>query len=85
MRRYFIKEWGNECVVFDAWSGDTHALDELSTYAFQRLQAGVCTVAEIASDAALAFSIDTDDEFLEALRSVLARLQAVGLADQLRS
>ncbi|MCA1979753.1 MAG: HPr-rel-A system PqqD family peptide chaperone [Thiobacillus sp.] len=77
-----LKCWGDEAVVYDSGSGDTHYLKPLTLALYQtcREHPGF-TADEIA--AALAQRLDVDDtpQFRELAEDVLQHLRHVGLLE----
>ena len=78
--RFLVRSWsGEEGVVYDTLSGDTHLLEPLALELLQRLQPGVARSARALLDD-LANVVDDDgDAALAAVEQSLASLHRAGL------
>lgn len=77
-----IKNWGNEAVVYDAASGDTHYLKPLTLALYQtcREHPG-CTVDELAVALAARLGVAETTQLHEQTADTLASLRKIGLLE----
>jgi PqqD family protein of HPr-rel-A system len=75
-----IKTWGDEAVVYDALSGDTHYLKPLTFALYQtcREHPGF-TAAQLAATLAARLQMTDSPQFLELADDVLEQLYHIGL------
>lgn len=80
--RLLLKSWGDEAVVYDTASGDTHYLKPLTLALYQ-----VCrnypgyTSADLATALAERLGVAVTPEFLELADDTLAGLRKIGLLE----
>ena len=79
--RFLIRSWsGEEGVVYDMLSGDTHLLEPLALALFQRLDAGApCSAGALASELAELGTDDVHESALDAVEQSLESMRRVGL------
>lgn len=65
--------------MFDAISGDTHLLDDLSLHLLERVNAHAATTQELAQQASSLFEGGFSAEQVEFVQASLLQLQSVGL------
>jgi PqqD family protein of HPr-rel-A system len=77
-----LKSWGDEAVVYDTASGDTHYLKPLTLALYQscRDHPGYAS-AEIAADLATRLNVSNTPRFMELTNDTLASLRKVGLLE----
>lgn len=77
-----LKNWGDEAVVYDAASGDTHYLKPLTLALYQtcRDYPGY-TSAELAVALASRLSVTDTPQFHELIADTLASLRKIGLLE----
>ncbi|HEX7971210.1 MAG TPA: HPr-rel-A system PqqD family peptide chaperone [Thiobacillus sp.] len=77
-----LKNWGDEAVVYDAASGDTHYLKPLTLALYQicRNHPGY-TPADLATTLAERLGVAVTPEFLELNEDTLASLRKIGLLE----
>lgn len=76
------REWGDEAVVFNSASGDTHLLDPLSARALRALIAtGPATAAALAAALASEAGAECDQVFTDSVHRVLQALGDLGLIE----
>jgi len=80
--RLLLKSWGDEAVVYDTASGDTHYLKPLTLALYQ-----VChdrpghTSAELAAELAARLSVENTPHLRELTEETLASLRKIGLLE----
>jgi len=77
-----LKSWGDEAVVFDAASGDTHYLKPLTLALYQtcRDHPGF-TSAELAAALAARLNVTNTPQFMELADDTLNSLRKIGLLE----
>jgi PqqD family protein of HPr-rel-A system len=77
-----LKSWGDEAVVYDAASGDTHYLKPLTLALYQlcRNHPGY-TAAELATALAARLGVTVTPNFVELTDETLASLRKIGLLE----
>ena len=73
------RTWGNEVVVYDPRSGNTHLLDPVATAVLQHLNVSDRSAAAIAECLLTEFEADSEEDVLAAVHAALAKLQEIGL------
>lgn len=73
--------WGEEYVVFNTGSGDTHVLDAFSGEVLKGLQQCPATASEIAIRLVNTWAVTVEDVPVERLEPVLAEFHALGLIE----
>jgi PqqD family protein of HPr-rel-A system len=76
------RAWGEEVVVYNDATGDTHRLDATMALAFHALREGPIGPASLSGRLAPALGPGTDDELAEAAHSILAHLEQLELAER---
>ncbi len=79
--RFLVRSWsGEEGVVYDTFSGDTHLLEPLALALFQRLDAGApCSVEALVRELAELGTDDVHESALHAVEQSLESMRRVGL------
>jgi PqqD family protein of HPr-rel-A system len=79
--RFLVRSWsGEEGVVYDTLSGDTHLLEPLALELLQRLEPGLPRSARaLLDDLADAVGDDSPESALTAIEQSLASMRRVGL------
>lgn len=77
-----LKNWGDEAVVYDAASGDTHYLKPLTLALYQTCcNSPGYTSAELAVALASRLSVADTPQFHELIADTLASLRKIGLLE----
>jgi PqqD family protein of HPr-rel-A system len=69
------RQWGDDCVLYNDLSGDTHLLDEGALQVLLALRQGPLDAA------ALAIALEADGGDADDLRALLAELQQLSLVE----
>ena len=82
MARFLIKDFGQEAVVFDSASGDTHYLSPLAYTLFKTShdQPGM-TYHELPKALALALDVEPDDQLKRLADEAVNSLKQIGLLE----
>ncbi|WP_286138063.1 HPr-rel-A system PqqD family peptide chaperone [Polaromonas sp. C04] len=73
--------WGDEWVVFDVGSGQTHQMDTLTAATLLTLEASAGDIDQLVSRIANELTVPDDRELSNAVQGVLERLAATGLIE----
>jgi PqqD family protein of HPr-rel-A system len=73
------RDWGDECVLYNNLSGDTHLIEASALQVLQALQRGACS--EAALTATLRAELQLDDEEASHIPALLADLCALQLIE----
>lgn len=73
------RNWGNETVVYDPPSGDTHLLDPVAAAILDRLRTSDASATAIAESLLAEFNADSEEDVLAAVQAALAKLRDIGL------
>ncbi|WP_274595964.1 HPr-rel-A system PqqD family peptide chaperone [Rhodoferax sediminis] len=73
--------WGDEWVVFDAGSGQTHQMDTLTAATLLAVEACAGCIDQLVSRIASELTVTNDHELSNAVRGVLERLATTGLIE----
>ncbi len=77
-----LKCWGNEAVVYDITSGDTHYLKPLTLAVYQTcLDHAGYTPIELVADLAMRLGVENTMELQDVVEDVLDSLQKIGLLE----
>lgn len=76
-----FKFWIDECIVYDAASGDTHILPASMARLLQLLQQGPTDVVSLAQLVAAEWQCEADAALQDDLRGALTDLRALALVD----
>lgn len=77
-----LKCWGDEAVVYDIASGDTHYLKPLTLALYQTcLDHAGCTHTEIAAALAIRLELTSDSDFQDVVEDVVDSLLKIGLLE----
>ena len=74
-------QWGDEYVVYNTGSGDTHVLDPVSALLVQQITESSGSTAELCRRVAILLTLEATGEFQESLEQTLRRLDALGLIE----
>ncbi|MFQ5958848.1 MAG: HPr-rel-A system PqqD family peptide chaperone [Alphaproteobacteria bacterium] len=83
--RLLWKTWGDEVVVFNTSSGQTHLLDPLSGAVLESIEASPMTVAQLTGRLAERFDLAPDADLARRAEAICSRFDDLGLADPDRS
>lgn len=78
------EEWGDETVLFDARSGQTHLLNALATEALSFLQERAASLDELAQYLATLFEVPLEEPFAAEIRRLLEQCVQLGLIEPCR-
>lgn len=79
----YVRSWGDEVVVYDGLSGDTHLLDSVAAKILLRLQHAPSDVGSLARSFGPLLQTERSDESLESwLDNILADLNAIALIER---
>ncbi len=79
--RLLWRTWGEESVVFNARSGDTHLLDLLGREALAALEQQSLTCGELAHWLAGRLDVPQDAELEQYVRQLVGQLEELGLLE----
>ena len=74
-------QWGDEYVVYNTGSGDTHVLDAVSALLVHQIKERSCTTAELTSGLETLLKIDVTSEVKQSLEDTLRHLDTLGLIE----
>ncbi len=74
------REWENEVVVYDCYSGDTHAFDAITAFVLQTLSSQSQNMESLMKRVADQLDVPADAELFAYLEKVLNRLASLRLA-----
>lgn len=77
-----LRQWGDECVVYNSVSGDTHLLDALGGAAITCLLQAPATADDLAQRVAFQLEFETDEMFLGTIKTLLGDFERIGLIRQ---
>lgn len=75
------RRWGDEFVLFDVGSGQTHQLPPITAAALMMLEAAPGDLAELSARVASELGIAQDVQLANAMSAALDSLQLVGLIE----
>jgi PqqD family protein of HPr-rel-A system len=75
--------WGEDTVVYNSGSGDTHQLEHVAATALQILENTACSPYELAVKLSDTINHQMGDDFFEYIEKILADLSSLGLIVQL--
>ncbi len=73
------RTWGDETVVYDPLSGNTHLLDPVAAAVLDHLGDSEATATAIAEPLLAEFGAESEEDVLAVVRAALARLRDIGL------
>ena len=73
------REWEGEVVVFDSYSGDTHAFDAITAFVLETLSAQSQDTQTLMEQVADQFALPPDSELLAYLDKALNQLSSLRL------
>ena len=74
--------WPDGYTIYQRSSGETHYLNEVAADLLRRLDASPSSLAELARPLLAELDAETAEALVETVRTVLARLDELGLADR---
>lgn len=77
-----LRQWGDECVVYNSVSGDTHLLNALGGVALTSLLQAPSTADDLAHHVASQLGFEADAAFLETIEALLGDFERIGLIRQ---
>ncbi len=83
--RLLWKTWGEEVVVFNTSSGQTHLLDALSGALLEDIESTPMTVAQLSARLADRFDLAPDAALARRAEAICSQFDGLGLADPDRS
>ena len=75
--------WGDEYVVYNAGSGDTHLFNEFSAFILKTLQEKAVTLEELSQLCATSFKQEEDEELHAQLNELLLELDRLGMIERI--
>lgn len=79
-RKFILREWGNEVVLYDAAAGDTHLITFNASQVLQQILDQPVTLSELAASTIASDAESMDDLYAE-LVSVVNALHELGLIE----
>lgn len=77
--RLHRRRWGEDCIIFNAASGQTHLLNELGAEILHCLQAADMTVAELGEQLATQYDLAVDEQLLTSIQDLVINMDELGL------
>jgi PqqD family protein of HPr-rel-A system len=77
--RLLWKQWGDECIVYNVTSGNTHLVNATVAKVLRRLDQQPGTLRELSEYLASEFDIDSDQEVIQHLEQLINHLDELGL------
>ena len=77
-----LRQWGDECVVYNSVSGDTHLLNALGGVALASLLQAPATADGLAQRVASQLGFEVDEALLEMIGTLLGDFERIGLIRQ---
>jgi len=77
-----LRQWGDECVVYNSVSGDTHLLNALGGVALTSLLQAPATADGLAQRVASQLGFEADEALLETIGTLLGDFERIGLIRQ---
>ena len=74
-----IRDWGDDCAVFNPLSGDTHVLDLVAGEVLNEIIAGCTEETEIRAHVAKFLDVPNDERVAGNVGAILAHLDELGL------
>ena len=78
------RSWGDEFVVYNSGSGDTHLLDPVAAEALQNLEQESADLSELVARVAASLEIEPDTDFAAYLEQLLSDLYKLGLIERIQ-
>ena len=79
-RKFVLREWGNEVVLYDTAAGDTHLITFNASQILQQILEQPSTLSELAANT-IAADAESADDLLVELVSVVNALHKLGLIE----
>lgn len=79
--RLVWKSWGEEIIVFNTASGNTHLLSPVAAQALRKLEQNPATIFELSGELAGSASVDADEEFIQHVEKLITNLDELGLVE----
>lgn len=76
--------WGDESVVYNTLSGDTHLIGSAAAHILLELQKVSATSVTLTETLASLMHVEIDDEFASQIKQILTDLQNLSLIEQTR-
>jgi len=77
------RSWGDEHVVYNAGSGDTHLFNDFAALILRTLQEKTATLDELSQLCATSFKQDVDEELHAQLNELLLELDRLGVIERI--
>jgi len=77
------RSWGDEHVVYNAGSGDTHLFNDFAALILRTLQEKTATLDELSQLCAASFKQDVDEELNAQLNELLLELDRLGVIERI--
>jgi PqqD family protein of HPr-rel-A system len=75
------KSWGEEVIVFNLASGNTHLLNPVAAQVLRALERKPANTFELSSQIAASANIDADEEFIQHVEQLVTNLDELGLVE----
>ena len=75
--------WGDEHIVYNTGSGDTHLFNDFAVLILRTLQDKSATLGELSQLCATSFNLDEDEELHEQLNELLVELDRLGMIERI--
>ena len=80
----YWRSWGDEFVIYNSGSGDTHLLDPVAAEALQNLEQESADLSELVVRVATSLEIEPDTDFASYLEQLLSDLYKLGLIERIQ-
>ena len=81
----YWKMWDDECVVFNATTGQTHVLEPVLALLIRQIEAGSTESEELVSQTAKLLGLELTDDVRDKLNLMLQKLAQYGLIESVSS
>jgi PqqD family protein of HPr-rel-A system len=75
------RRWGDEWLIFDEGSGDTHHMDGVSAVVLMCLDAAPCDLSELSEQVSVETDLPQGEDLSRAVASVVERFSGLGLIE----
>ena len=79
---YNVRSWGDEFVVFNTLSGDTHLLGVTAAQILSQLHQTPSTTSALITSLGTLWQVEPNKEFAEQIEPILADLHTLALIEQ---
>lgn len=78
------QSWGNEHIIYNEGSGDTHLFNDLAALILNKLQEGAATVDDLLQFLAASHNQDKEEDLQAQINELLLELDRVGVIERIR-